>query len=380
MVTGNLARQFRPDEMVVVGAYSLGSSSQTWAPDWPALKYASLELPDGFRGTRWIRWAQWPLVLLRAGWILIAQRCRAILVVFPDEVFLLAAYVLARLTNQPLYVYFHNTFLESRQHNRLARCLQPRVFAIARHLFVMSEGMRNFYRAKYPTLQCSALLHSFNGTLPQPGDVRLPPLHRPVRLILFGNIGPSNAEAAARFAQLVRHRPDVHLTVLGGTSRAYLTKLGFTGDQVTIDTVSYDVLMERIRENDIVLLPHGFYGPVAEEEFATIFPTRTIEALISERPILGHVPRDCFFAEFLRSHGCALIVDEPDVAALRDAVDRLSQNPALRLDLVRRALSAARHFQASTVASHLRNVMQNETLNVEVNRVGWLRERLLKKR
>jgi hypothetical protein len=139
-------------------------------------------------------------------------------------------------------------------------------------------------------------------------------------------------------------------------------------------------LIERIRENDIVLLPHGFYGPVAEEEFVTIFPTRTIEALMSERPILAHVPKDCFFAEFLRSHGCALIVDDPDVVALQDAVDRLSHNPALRLDLVRQALRAARQFQASTVASHLRNVMQNETVNAAVTRVGWLRERSLKKR
>src|SRR5687767_11860265 len=81
VVTGNLARQFRPDEMVVVGAYYFGCPTQNWRPEWPSLRYATVEPPDGFRGARWIRWAQWPLLLLLAGWTLISQRCQAILVV-----------------------------------------------------------------------------------------------------------------------------------------------------------------------------------------------------------------------------------------------------------------------------------------------------------
>jgi glycosyltransferase involved in cell wall biosynthesis len=280
------------------------------------------------------------------------------MVVFPDEVFLLAAYLLAWISGTPFYPYLHNTYLENRPNNRLARWLQPRVFAIASHVFVMSEGMRRLYRVNYPELRCSALVHSFNQPIPESDKTNPPPLHQPLRLVMFGNVGPSNADAVARFAQLARSSPDVHLTVFSGTSRSYLKQLGFNGENITIETVSYDVLMSGLKQSDIILLPHGFYGAVADDEIATIFPTRTIEALISERPILAHTPNNCFLADFLRHHQCAVIVDKPEVAAIKQAIERLRLDPDLRSQLVRQALLAAEQFQASSVASHLRNVVR----------------------
>src|SRR5690242_17060395 len=128
VVVANLAKQFTRDEMIVLGAYYLRTPGQTWSREWPALKYAAVQFPDGWRGARWLRWAQFPLVLLRSFWTMISGRCKSIIVVFPDEVFLLAAYFLSVWTRKPLYPYLHNTYLENRRHSRLARWLQPRLF------------------------------------------------------------------------------------------------------------------------------------------------------------------------------------------------------------------------------------------------------------
>lgn len=364
IVVGNLAKQFRPEDMVVVGAYYLGCPPQIWQAEWPRLKYATVQPPDGLRGARWIRWAQMPLLLLRAMWEMFTGRCKAILVVFPDEIFLLVGYLLALISQKPLYPYLHNTYLENRPNSRLARWLQPRVFAASQHVFVMSEGMQRLYNVNYPDLRCSPLLHSFNDHLPDPDEVTVPPVHKPLRLVLFGNISASNAEATVRLVKLVKMMPDVHLTLFSGTSRSYLKQLGFTGDQITVKTVSHDVLMSGIREGDIIVLPHGFYGSIAEEEIATIFPTRTIEALISERPILAHTPEDCFLTGFLRRHDCALIVEKPDAEALRQAIELLRVDEDLRRHLVRQALITAKQFQASTVADHLRQVLVDEKFTV----------------
>jgi hypothetical protein len=357
VVTGNLAQQFRRDEMVVLGAYYLRTPSQSWSSEWPALKYAIVQFPDGWRGARYLKWLQFPMLLVRSLWTLLVSRCQAILVVFPDEVFVLAAYLLSRLTGKPLYPYFHNTYLENRVDSRLAAWLQPRVFATAPHVFVMSEGMRQFYRVNYPNLNCSALLHSFNQPLPEYKEEAVP-VHDPLRLVMFGNLGPYNADAASRFAELAHSLPNVHLTVFSGTSRSYIKTLGFTGSNVEIKTVSYDALMAGLKESDIILLPHGFYGAAPDDEIATIFPTRTIEALISERPILAHTPGNCFFADFLRHHECALIVDEPSVALLEHAVTRLREDVELRGQLVQKALITAEQFQARNVAQHLRDVIR----------------------
>ncbi|TXG87953.1 MAG: hypothetical protein E6R14_00505 [Thermomicrobiales bacterium] len=64
---------------------------------------------------------------------------------FPNEEFLLAGYLTAKLTNAHLYPYFHNTFLEqcavNSVHHRIAQWLQSRVFDEADHIFLMSDGM-----------------------------------------------------------------------------------------------------------------------------------------------------------------------------------------------------------------------------------------------
>lgn len=372
VVVSNLARQFGSNEIVVVGAYYVGCPPQTWRPEWPRLKYATLQPPDGWRGARWIRWAQWPLLLARAWWALVTERCQSIVVVFPDEVFLLAAYVLSLLTGRPLFPYMHNTYLENRPNSRLARWLQPRVFSRSRHVFVMSEGMQRLYQENYPGMQCSPLVHSFNETLPDLNQ-SLPSEHEPLRLVMFGNISASNAEATARIVNVIKSMENVHLTLFSGTSRSYLKQLGVSGDNIAIKTVSYDVLMAGIREGDVIVLPHGFRGPIAEQEIATIFPTRTIEALISQRPILAHTPKDCFFTEFLQSHGCALLVTEPDPVALARAIEQLRHDGTLRSSLVRQALLTARLFQASTVAEHFRSVLMGEPgiLDAAGTRADW---------
>lgn len=362
VIVGNLARVFSPEEMVILGAYYLGSPAVPWQADWATLKYATVHPPDGWRGARWMRWAQFPWLLLRTWWTLIAGRCKAILIIYPDEIFLLAAYLIARLTRTPLLAYFHNTYLENRGHSRFARWLQDRVFEMARHVFVMSEGMRRLYKKNYPDLRCSPLLHSFTEVLPQENEVVLPPLHHPLRLLLFGNFSASNADAAGRLAELVHATPDVHLTLLSGTDPSYLKRLGLTGERISVETVTREVLLERLSEADLVLLPHGFSGPIADEEIATIFPTRTIEALISQRPILAHAPRNCFLTEFLVSFDCALVVDEPEVEALKQALHLLCTDAELRAHLVTQALKAARQFHSSTVGSELRRVIENKVV------------------
>lgn len=51
--------------------------------------------------------------------------------------------------------------------------------------------------------------------------------------------------------------------------------------------------------------------------------------------------------------------DEPDPAAVRDGLERLLRDGALRARLVRNALKTAGQFHICRVAGHLREVLQN---------------------
>lgn len=357
-IVGNLAKQFARTEMMVAGEQPYGRPAVIWKEDWPELVYLVKGWPETRRGVRWWRKLQLPLILLRCLRLARRHRYTAIVVVFPNEVFLLAGYLTALWSGARLYPYFHNTYAENRKGLGLyaARWLQARVFAKAAHVFVMSKGIVELYRERYPTLRCSALVHSFNEPIPDFSPVPVP--GSPLRLTICGNINESCRDAAVRVGDAIAQIEDAVVTLLSGTPQAFLQQIGLLRNGTRYETISRDTVVTRLREADIVVLPHGLSGGYSPEEYRTIFPTKTIEYLICGRPILAHVPPNCYLTRFLREHDCALIVDEPSISALLEAIQRLRTDAQLRSDLVRNALRAAAIFHAPRVAAMLRAQLQ----------------------
>ena len=358
VIVGNLAKQFTASEMILAGEKPFCRPPVTWNEDWPPLIYIARSLPPGWRGARWWRWIQIPLMLSRCIALVRKYNCTRILAVFPNEDFLLVAYLTSLWTGLPLWAYFHNTFVENRRgvNLRFARWLQERIFRVSRHTFVMSEGMVELYRRNYPSLRCSALVHSFNEDIPE--FAPLPDVHSPLRVVICGNINESCRDAAVRFCEAVTQMNDVLLTVISGTPPDQLRELGILRHGTPYETVSRDDVLNRLRAADVLFLPHGFSGKSAPEEYETMFPTKTIEYLISGRPVLAHTPSGCYLTRFLKTHKCAFVVDEPNVAALIDAVESLRSDRELRAGLVQRALRAAQMFHAPVVAMTLRAQIQ----------------------
>jgi glycosyltransferase involved in cell wall biosynthesis len=354
VIVGNLAKQFRASEMVIVGERPSRSPDVIWKEDWPRLVHIALGWPTEWRGARWWRRLQLPYMLLRSLLLAVRHHCTNIMAVFPNEEFVLIGYLTALLTGGAFYPYFHNTWLENREGRRraIARWLQSLVFARADHVFVMSDGMLDLYRERYPGLKCSALVHSFNEELPvfnpppQPGS--------PLRLTICGNINEACKDATLRVCEAISRVSDTQLTLLTGSPQSYLAELGLLRAGVVCEKVSRDVLLSRLRQSDIVVLPHGFTGGYSVEEYRTIFPTRTIEYLICGRPILAHSPRDSYLTRFLKEHECALVIDEPDTQKVSEAIRLLRSDATLRVTLAANALKAAERFCAETVSAVLR--------------------------
>jgi glycosyltransferase involved in cell wall biosynthesis len=359
VIIGNLAKQFHANEMVIVGERPNRRQDILWREDWPRLFYIALRWPAKWRGARWWRRLQLPFMLGRSLFLAIRHRCNNVVAVFPNEEFVLVGYLTALLTGCSFYPYFHNTWLENRKGRcrGLASWLQSLVFARADHVFVMSEGMLDLYRERYPGLKCSALVHSFNEEIP----VFTPPPEpgSPLRLTICGNINESCKDATLRVCEAISRTPNSQLTFLTGTPRSYLSALGLLGNGIVCETVSPDVVVSRLSQSDIVVLPHGFTGGHTQEEYRTIFPTRTVEYLRSGRPILAHSPAGCYLTKFLREHDCALVVDEPDLRKLIEAIGHLRADAGLRSKFVANALRAAERFCGSSVAAVLRSQLQD---------------------
>lgn len=354
VIVANLAQQFRASEMVVAGERPNPGPGIVWRDEWPRLVHIALGWPAKWRGARWWRRLQLPFMLGRSLLLTLRHRCRSVVAVFPNEEYVLIGYLTALLTGGYFYPYLHNTWLENREGRTrgIASWLQSLVFARADHVFVMSDGMLELYRERYPDLKCSALVHSFNEQIPE----FMPPPEpgSPLRLTICGNINEACKDAALRVGEAVSLSHDTHLTLLTGIPQSYLAEIGLLRDGVAYETVSRDEVLNKLSQADIVVLPHGFTGGYSEEEYRTIFPTRTVEYLISGRPILAHSPPDSFLTRFLKENECALVVDNPSVSEVVKAIALLRSDAALRSKLTRNALRAAKLFDAKSVAASFR--------------------------
>lgn len=358
VIVGNLARAFCRDEMVLAGETAEDRMPDSWSPTGPEMvPVRCLWLPSG-RGKREVRLLWVPWMAARLTRLIRERNCTDVLAVYPDEAYFWAAMLASRRTGCRFYPYFHNTYLESRRRwgLRLAQWLQPRIFRAARHVFVMSEGMLELYRSRYPEVtRCSALVHSFAEEVPPFAE----PVHFNNRtFVLSGNINPSCRDAARRMAEAVGQVPDARLHFYTGQSRADLEGLGVWNSVASCSRLNRRELLQALARAELLLLPHGFTGGYSRIECETIFPTKTIEYLISGRPILAHSPPGVFLTRFLKQHDCALVVEEAKPQAVGEGIRRLLNDAALRARLVRNALETARMFHISRVAAHLREVLQ----------------------
>jgi hypothetical protein len=358
VIVGNLAKQFSSHEMIIAGERPFRRPNSVWRKDWPQLKYVAAGWPPTWRGARWWRALQIPLIVLLCLRLALKHRCSIIIAVFPNEVFLLTGYLTALCTGACFFPYFHNTWVENRDGvaRRFANIMQSRIFMRSEHVFLMSQGMVELFRERYPSIDCSALIHSFNEELPQ---FEPPPAPRsPLRVTIAGTIHESCRDATVRVCEAISCIENAQLTFLTGTPRANLEKLNLLKDGACYRSVSSDHVIANLREADIVILPHGFTGGYSPEEYRTMFPTKTIEYLLCGRPILAHAPPNCYLTRFLSEHQCARIVDSPSVPALVEGLHRLRYDSQLRSDLVRNALCAAKIFHAPRVAKTVRKVLE----------------------
>lgn len=364
VIVDNLSRAFTREEMILAGKEPPGGLPRDRDPQLPPV--VAVEGPRVWsvrgRGNHHLAILRAPLLVPRLVRLILAEGCRAVVGVYPDAAFLYAAWAASRRAGVRFFPYFHNTYLECQRPGPLrafARWLQPRVFRDAAHVFTMSAGMSALYERLYPgRFVHSPLVHSFNEAIPAFRE----PVVGPEPVLAFcGNVNASCLEAARRLFAVAGQMPGVRVQFFTGASEAELVSRGVWTANARRSCLPRRDLVPALAECDVLLLPHGFGGGYHPVEYQTIFPTKTIEYLIAGRPILAHTPPGVFLTRFLREHDCALVVDEPDPAAVRDGLERLLRDGALRARLVRNALKVSEQFQITKVAAHLCDVLASKT-------------------
>lgn len=354
VIVNNIARAFGKNELVIVGETPSNDSANVWGGELPKLVHLDGYTLPSRRGVRYTKWISYPQLVKKIKALAIKEGCTAVLAIFPDEFWMFLAYRVSKALDLPFYTWFHNTYLDNRTglRRQLAKYLQPRFFRHAKVNFVMSEGMKNLLSEKYPGVEFTTLVHGFE--IPDVEYKKVPDVKEKVKFLFSGSVNESCRDACERMFKQILNRPNSELYISSGNT-AFVEQMGLSGDSLHVNAFLPFVEFEKkLGDYDIMLLPHGFDGLRSEAEYKTIFPTRTIPLLYSNRPILAHSPKGSFLTEFLLEHDCAEVVQSKSSHDMESAIIKLLCDKSRVEELVKNAIQTSQYFDLEKVAQQLK--------------------------
>lgn len=361
-VTESLAANFSRDELVVVGEHVIGQGRLKRGPDKPKYYYVFSNITWKGKGKRFFlpfRWLIFPFVLLNLWYILKKEKCDYVLATFPDNYYLYASYLIAKWSGLPFSSYFHNTYVENRPKGTIygwfARLIQPKIFAYSDHIFVMSEGMQGYYEKAYPGIdKFVPLIHTFDEWPEAETPTDVGAKKDKYDFLLIGNFNNSNIEATARLINALKNEPRINIKMFTHVDKPLLRMRGIDVDAIDYrGFVKQEDFYKELMDNDVCVLTHGFTGGYTQAEYETIFPTRTINFLVSGLPILAHSPHFAFLSDFLKKYDCAEVVDVADESVVLERALYLLDHPERRIELAKNARTTAEQFYGPNVAKVL---------------------------
>ena len=314
-----------------------------------------------FRGARYLAWLRWlwlPKMVAQLTRIAELERCTSVVGVYPDELFLAAAWLVARRLRLPFFPYFHNTYRENRRGLRrfVADRLQPRVLRDASLVLVISDALSEHFVSAYPGRLVVAVPHT--GPVDSFVDFGTTRQNEWPRYVGFlGAVNASNLDAFARMVRAVALIENARLIVASTTPAWFFINNGVDISKFEMRDVPLGAEIAFLRECQLVLLPHGLQGALSELEYNTIFPTRTVYYLSSGVPIVAHVPEGCGLEKWLKKYDCAEIFTSQDERDMAAHISRLLADESRLEQLRRNAVDAVKLFDSQRVSALFINAL-----------------------
>lgn len=265
------------------------------------------------------------------------KNIRRIYAHYPNGVFLVAAYKVARRNNLPLTVYFDILWdaTSTGAELRLSEKYESDIVAYADRVFAITEFACDYLSQKHQK-EVELIPHTIDTTLM---DELEGSSKRESTVIHFagGIYDKMNTDSVLRLVEAVEEiNSQIELEFCSPDLPDILIQKGYKNVYV-----NKEKLVELQRSSSILYLPQAFHSD-KPTMIKNNFPTKVMEYVCSGVPILLHSPEDSYLTYIARKEGFAYIVDQEDPAALKAAVERLLEDDLLRNSLVQKAFEFAK--------------------------------------
>ncbi len=295
----------------------------------------------GKRFLKTLRWLKLSKATSKIDKVINDNKIDQVIGIFPDEIFIYAAYKAALKNNIPFTPWFHNTYIENRNGLDLilAKNVQSKIFN-SKNVLVISDGLKEFYQEKYPKVNFQVLRHFL--PFPQMNFEEKTPSEK-ITFFFVGTINDSNLDATRYFCNAIKGEVNIELRISTSVPEATLRNNGVLNDNVKYLGFVED-LNKEYEKSDFMLLTHGFTGGFSETEYKTIFPTKTVEMLRSDKPIFAISPENTFLTAFLREKNCCVLNTKKDKNALLKKIKESHLDSKMKSEIVSNAKSTFELF------------------------------------
>lgn len=320
--------------------------------------FVETELKYKGKGKRFLkifRWLNFAKVVKKIENAIIDNNIEHIIGIFPDEIFINAAFKAAKKHNINFIPWFHNTYVENRTgiDNYIAKKVQRNVFS-SKCILVISDGLKEFYQQKYPSNNFEVLRHFL--PFPQMDFEKKIPTQK-ITFFFVGTINDSNLDATRFFCDSIKGEPNIELRISSSVPESTLKNNGILNENVKYLGFVED-LEKEYEKSDFMLLTHGFTGGFSETEYKTIFPTKTVEMLRSDRPIFAISPENTFLTQFLKEKDCSILITNKDKNDLLSRINEAHKDIENKSKIVSNAKSTFKVFSIKNAEASLERYLK----------------------
>ena len=284
--------------------------------------------------------------------IIKTEKITHVIGVYPDLDFLEISRSASEVCGVKFYPYLHDTLAEGLSHKRyknIAKVVQQNIFKTSHKIFVMSDGMKDLYKDKYD-VETTPVLHSFSENVEEK-DLNNDTVEKSI--FWGGAIYAINKETVKRVHSACKNL-DYTLTLSAANTPEKLANLGFENKNIKIlPFLTREDYITTIGNQRALLLSIDWpdESAVHKDELGTIFPTKTIEYLISGRPILVHCPEEYFLARFFKKYQCGIVLTERDPKKIKEHIETVLNDEEKLKVMVENAYKTSKRFHISSVKS-----------------------------
>lgn len=252
------------------------------------------------------------------------KKATKILGIYRDESSLVLSYLICLFTKLPLSIYLTDLYAECNP-TFFRKFIQKIIFAKAKNIFCLNEGMRQVYIDLY-SIRTELLPHTIND-INNCYNKEKQLLSNEFIIGYAGTIVPDRIDLLKELVEIVGENINYKLRLFSPHDLKFLKNNNLYNDSVSnVYINNQDILISELNKCDLLYLPLTFTCPkdsIYKLQLMSCLGTKSFDYLKSGSEILIHSPKEYLTYTFFEDNGIGFLLESSENNALSNKLNYL---------------------------------------------------------